>query len=153
MQRVITQRTMQEIENMKLHLNEAETSDDGAEVAQQPLITRDDREKKAFNESVYNYICDHITDANLSVETIADALNMSRATFARKMKQYLDCTPIDFITATRISRAIEYMKQPGDLSISEIAYNSGFNDPRYFSRCFKKHVGMTPSDYVKTIDK
>ncbi|MBP5419033.1 MAG: helix-turn-helix transcriptional regulator [Bacteroidales bacterium] len=153
MQRVITQRTMQEIENMKLHLNEAETSDDGAEVAQQPLITRDDREKKAFNESVYNYICDHIIDANLSVETIADALNMSRATFARKMKQYLDCTPIDFITATRISRAIEYMKQPGDLSISEIAYNSGFNDPRYFSRCFKKHVGMTPSDYIKTIDK
>lgn len=152
MQHLITKRTMQAIENMRLQRNEAkEPENDGVVTKSQQPAEKDDKEKKEFNESVYNYICDHISDPNLTVETIADALHMSRATFARKMKQYLDCTPIDFITATRISRAIEYMKQPEELPISEIAYNSGFNDPRYFSRCFKKHVGMTPSDYVKSI--
>ena len=39
----------------------------------------------------------------------------------------------------------------GEFTIAEIAYQTGFNDPKYFSRSFKKHTGKTPSEYVKQI--
>ncbi|HYQ57790.1 MAG TPA: helix-turn-helix transcriptional regulator, partial [Draconibacterium sp.] len=56
---------------------------------------------------------------------------------------------IDFINTYKLKKGIELIKKK-DQSISKIAYQVGFNDPKYFSRLFKKFYGMNPSDLVST---
>ena len=53
---------------------------------------------------------------------------------------------MNFICQIRIKRAVQLFDS-GEYNISQIAYMTGFNDPKYFSRCFKKIVGVTPSEY------
>jgi AraC-like DNA-binding protein len=53
----------------------------------------------------------------------------------------------DFITSIRLKRAA-YLLSEGLSNISEVAYQVGFNDPKYFSRCFRKQFNITPSEYA-----
>lgn len=62
------------------------------------------------------------------------------------MKKEFGCTPNNYITEKRIDHAYKLLKENPELNISEIAYRCGFSDPKYFSRCFKKNIGRTPSE-------
>lgn len=104
-----------------------------------------------FSRKLLAYLDTHINDSELKVDDLALHLGMNRKLLVKKMKQLFNCTPIDFIIATRITRALQYMQSDKEMSISEIAYNSGFNDPRYFSRCFKKHTGKSPREYLNDL--
>ena len=55
-------------------------------------------------------------------------------------------SPVDFLRHVRIQRAEELIKR-SNYPVSQIAYAVGFSDPKYFSKCFKKETGMTPSEY------
>jgi AraC-like DNA-binding protein len=77
---------------------------------------------------------------------------MGRTVFYNKLKTTLGLTPIDFVQEMRIKRAVQLMKS-SDYTIAEIAYQTGFNDPKYFSRSFKKHLGSSPSEYIRSIRK
>lgn len=57
-------------------------------------------------------------------------------------------TPSEYLRAKRIHRS-EQLLRDGDLTVSEIAYKVGFNNPRYFSKYFQEEYGMTPSQYKK----
>ena len=105
----------------------------------------------AFRRKLLAYLDAHIGDTDLKVEDLASHLGMSRKQLLQKMKTLFNCTPIDFIIANRITRALQYMQGNNEMSIAEIAYCSGFNDPRYFSRCFKKHTGKSPSEYLSKV--
>lgn len=107
---------------------------------------------EAFRKKLYDYLSANIANDKLKVEDVATDMGMSRTIFTAKIKELFGCTAIDLIIATRITRSIQYMEQSPSLTIAEIAYNSGFSDPRYFSRCFKKHIGKSPSDYMKSIE-
>ena len=107
---------------------------------------------ETFRKRLYDYLSENIANDKLKVEDLAVDMGMSRAVFTTKIKELFGCTVIDLIIATRITRAIQYMEQSPSLTVSEIAYNSGFSDPRYFSRCFKKHTGKSPSDYMKQLE-
>jgi AraC-like DNA-binding protein len=114
-----------------------------------PVITPAD---ELFIQEAMAFMEKNMDNAELTIDQFADALNMGRTVFYNKLKTTLGLTPIDFVQEMRIKRAVQLMKS-GDFTIVEIAYQTGFNDPKYFSRSFKKHLGSSPSEYIRSIRK
>ena len=88
----------------------------------------------------------NIANSDFSVEDMAEHLNVSRTQLFRKVKQAYAISPKDYFIKIRMHAAAELL-QYNDSRITEIAYAIGFSDPSYFTRCFVKHYGVTPSDY------
>lgn len=88
----------------------------------------------------------HLADGELQVNDLADEMNMSRATFYRRLKQSFDMSPNDFIHQVRMRRSIEMLTTTDD-TVAQIAYAVGFNNPKYFSKCFRQDFGVTPAEY------
>ncbi|MDD2559078.1 MAG: response regulator [Bacteroidales bacterium] len=114
-----------------------------------PVITPAD---ELFVQEALAFMENNMDNAELTIDQFADALKMGRTVFYNKLKTTLGLTPIDFVQEMRIKRAVQLMKS-GDFTIAEIAYQTGFNDPKYFSRSFKKHLGCNPSEYIRSIRK
>jgi len=74
-----------------------------------------------------------------------------RTVFFNKLKGLTGLAPIEFIRELRIKRAAQYLKS-GEYNISQITYMVGMSDSRYFSKCFKKVYGMTPTEYKKSLE-
>ncbi len=85
---------------------------------------------------------------NISLEQIAKKSNMSISTANRLFNKLLHETPIKYLIRLRINHAVILLKQ-GDLSISDVAYRSGFQDSNYFSLQFKKITGVAPARFRK----
>lgn len=86
----------------------------------------------------------------LTLEEVAEYVHLNPYYFSKVFKQLTGATFIDFLTEVRITQAKKLMGQK-ELSIKEICYLIGYNDPNYFSRVFKKVVGQTPSEYKQSI--
>ncbi|GGA96200.1 helix-turn-helix domain-containing protein [Puia dinghuensis] len=82
--------------------------------------------------------------SNTSVKDLAELSNMTLATFNRRFYALFDDTPANYIKLKRLERAKELL-QVSTLSISEIAFQTGFNDVPHFSRSFKQQFGITPA--------
>ena len=89
---------------------------------------------------------ENISNADIRIEDLAEAVNLGRTVFYGKIKSITGMSPIDFVHHIRIERAEELIAN-SNYPISQISYLTGFSDPKYFSRCFKKDTGMTPSEY------
>lgn len=96
-----------------------------------------------------DYLSSHIGNSELKIEELADAVNLSRSVFYSKLKAKVGMTPVEFLKHIRIQKAEELIVRSNE-SFSQIAYSVGFTDPKYFTKCFKKATGMTPSDYRNT---
>ena len=92
------------------------------------------------------YLEENIANPGLKIDDLAAAVNLGRSVFYGKMKSIVGMTPVDFVRHIRIQRAEELITK-SNYSFSQIAYSIGFSDPKYFSKCFKKETGMTPSEY------
>jgi AraC-like DNA-binding protein len=92
------------------------------------------------------YVEDNINNPDLSVETLSEAMNMSRVHLYKKLLQLTGSTPSEFIRLIRLRRAEQLLRQ-SQLSVAEVSYMVGFNNPRYFSKYFKELYGMMPSQY------
>lgn len=101
-----------------------------------------------FIQRVVDLMEDHISSSWLSVEFLASEMNMSRATFYRRMEDIMQDSPSNFVKQFRLKRAVQLLRQR-KLNISEVSYQTGFKNPRYFSKCFQKEFGMSPSAYLK----
>lgn len=90
-------------------------------------------------------------DSDLDVYALADAMGMSRSLLNEKIQLTLGLSIAQFIRTYRLNVAKEMICNGTnkDMNISEIAYEVGFNDPKYFTRCFTKEFGATPSDLFK----
>ena len=108
-----------------------------------PQVTRLD---EAFMQKVVDFIEHNIDNANLEIEEVAAHVCLSRTVFYRKLKSIVGMTPVEFIREIRLKRA-EQLIVSSDYTFSQIAYMTGFADPKYFGKCFKKATGMTPSEY------
>lgn len=89
---------------------------------------------------------------DISMEHIAECVNLSPHYFSKLFKQHAGETFIDHITGLRIKEAKQLIEQQR-LSLKEICYEVGYKDPNYFSRVFKKATGITPSEYRQQIEK
>lgn len=101
-----------------------------------------------FVKKLIKIIEDNIDDNLLSVEFLALEVGMSRANLYRKLQVIVNDTPVNFIKKIKLKRAAQLLER-GDLYISEIAYMTGFNNQKYFSKCFSKEYNMNPTQYVK----
>ena len=102
---------------------------------------------KQFLDRVKQYLEARYADSELSVELFAEAMGMSRMQFHRKLKALMNQSGVELIRSFRLEKAKELLKQSG-LTVAEIAYAVGFEDPAYFGRVFRKQVGETPSAYA-----
>ena len=92
------------------------------------------------------YVEDNINNPDLSVESLSEAMNMSRVHLYKKLLMLTGSTPSEFIRLIRLRRAEQLLRQ-SQLSVAEVSYMVGFNNPRYFSKYFKEMYGMMPSQY------
>jgi AraC-like DNA-binding protein len=99
-----------------------------------------------FVEHLMLIMNENIENIDLNIDFLASKLNMSRTVFFNKLKSLTGYSPVEFVREIRFERAAQYIKDT-NLTVSEISYKVGIDDPRYFSRCFKLKFGQTPSEY------
>jgi len=98
------------------------------------------------------YIKDHLTEKNISVETLARVACMSTSHFYKQFKNTLGISPIDYINSERIKLSKQlFANSDGNIKISDVAFLSGFNSVSYFNRQFKKYELMSPTTYLKAL--
>lgn len=124
---------------------EAEPAEKKVYRLEMPEIVNPDEEMMS---RLMNFIEENIGDADLRIEDLADAVNLGRSAFYGKLKSIVGMTPVDFLRHLRIQHA-EYLIVNSTQNFSQIAYAVGFSDPKYFSKCFKKETGFTPSEFRK----
>jgi signal transduction histidine kinase/ligand-binding sensor domain-containing protein/DNA-binding response OmpR family regulator len=91
-----------------------------------------------------------IDNPDFSVEDLSREMCMSRVTFYRKIISLTGRPPLEFIRSIRLKRAVQLLEKSG-MSIAEIAYEVGFNDPKIFTKFFKEEFNMLPSQYISNI--
>jgi signal transduction histidine kinase/ligand-binding sensor domain-containing protein/DNA-binding response OmpR family regulator len=97
-------------------------------------------------EKAIKYVEDNMSRTELSVEELSRELGMSRVHLYKKLLQITGKTPIEFIRVIRLKRAAQLLRE-SQLHVSEVAFEVGFNNPKYFSRYFKDEFGVLPSVY------
>ena len=102
-----------------------------------------------FIKRLDGIIISNISDSNLSVDTLAVNMNMSRSTLYRKISSITNLSPNDLINITRLKKAAELLKT-GSYKIYQIAEMVGFNSQVSFGRSFQRQFNMTPSEYAKS---
>lgn len=85
-------------------------------------------------------------DKELTVEKIAEQLHLGRTMFYKKVRGTTGYTPNEYIRVIRLRKAAELLRS-GEKNVSEVAYAVGFDNPYYFSKCFKDQFGVPPSQY------
>lgn len=90
------------------------------------------------------YIHRHYADSGLNVAALAELYGTSTTYFRRVFKQTCGVLPLKYVQNLRLKRAEDLLKS-GYYTVSEAAYATGFSDPKYFSRFFKKERGVAPS--------
>lgn len=101
-----------------------------------------------FLDKFTAYLEENMTNETLSVEMLAGEMGMSTSSLYRKVKGLSGLSPVDFIKITRLKKAVLLM-QNGEIRINEIAFQTGFSSPAYFSTCFQKQYGKAPSEFMK----
>lgn len=90
----------------------------------------------------------HLSDLEFDTTVFVQEMKMSRSTLNEKLKQLTDMTPLAFISSIRLQAAFRLLEEKKKIRVSELAYSVGFNDPKYFSQCFKKKFGFLPKEHI-----
>ena len=101
-----------------------------------------------FMQRLLDTVEKHISDEKFSVEQLGHEFGMSPSQINRKLKAIINQSAVEFIRSIRMQRALELLKSD-KATIAEIAYETGFREPAYFSRVFKNHFGYSPSEVKK----
>lgn len=103
----------------------------------------------ALMERVMKYMNEHLTDPDLNVEKLTEDVGISRAQLHRKLKEIAGVSAGEFIRNLRLEQAARLIEE-GQINITQVAYSVGFSNQTHFSTVFKKHYGMSPSEYAET---
>ncbi len=101
-----------------------------------------------FLRDAIKIVEDNLGNFDFTHEQLIDKMNTSKSTLYRKIKSLTELAPSDFIRNIRLKHACLMLKSDTG-NISDIAYATGFNDPKYFSTCFKAEFGLSPREFVK----
>ena len=103
---------------------------------------------KDFLEKAIKIVEESVRISDFNATDFYQAMNMSQPTLYRKIKSMTNLSPNEFIRNIKFKLACKLLVER-KLSVSEVAYELGFTDSRYFSTVFKKEIGMSPSEYIK----
>jgi len=96
---------------------------------------------------IFNFVKDHFKE-QITLETVAELANMTVPSFCRYFKKIANKTFTQFVNEYRITHAMKLLaEQP--MSITEVCFDSGFNNFSYFNKTFKEHTQKSPSQYRK----
>lgn len=109
-----------------------------------------DQESEQIN-NVINYLLSHYKE-DIELQTIAEVANYSEAAFCRFIKKRTRKTFSELLNEVRIAQACELLRNR-DLNISQVCFESGYNNVSNFNRQFKKITGTTPKSYLKKFNK
>ena len=120
-----------------------------------PTDTEEQEEDEPANVSLFitrfkEVVEARLEDSDVGVEELAAAVNVSKSTLSRKLKSVSGKSPLDFIRIQKMRQAQLWL-QDKDRNVTEIAISLGYSDRKYFTSCFKKEFGMTPTDYRKEV--
>jgi DNA-binding response OmpR family regulator len=105
-----------------------------------------------FVQDALSIVEKNISNAGFSVEELSRALLLSRAAVYKRLFVLTGKTPIEFIRTLRLQRAAQLLEKT-NMTVAEVAYETGFNNPKYFSKYFKAEYGKLPSAYQSDIKK
>ena len=114
------------------------------EVEEPALSGADQRLLKEITEAIEV----HMIDSEFNVTTLQEVVGMGGKQLYRKLKAMTGKTPVEYIREIRMHKASLMLKE-GKFSVSEVMYTVGFTNSSYFSKCFSKTFGMTPTEYMK----
>lgn len=103
-----------------------------------------DEEINPLIQQLLDCIKKNYGNSDYSFNDIAKDLGFSKSTLTRRLKSLIDKSPIEILSEFRLHKAKSLLSE-GKMSVSEIAYEVGFNDPSYFSRKYKDYFGTSPS--------
>ena len=116
-----------------------------AKVATPPEIIVEERDKQLL-DMMNRWLSDHLSSPSLSVDEMAEAMGYRRSIFFRKVKALTGQTPADYIRTLRMNRAAELLREE-TITVAEVAYKVGINEPHYFTKVFKQQFGISPKKY------
>ena len=111
-----------------------------------PLPEGKSDKDKEFTEKLNVVLENNLGNYDFSVNDFARQMKVGRTVFYKKVKDLTGYSPNEYIRILRMKKAAELL-QKGDLTVSEVSYKVGINDPFYFSKCFKSQFGVAPSMY------
>lgn len=101
-----------------------------------------------FLERLQKVLDEQVTNSEFSASVFCEAMGVSRMQLHRKLKALTGYATTEFIRNQRLKLAKQLIEQD-KISISEVGYTVGFNDPSYFSKCFKQEFGQSPTEFLK----
>jgi AraC-like DNA-binding protein len=107
-----------------------------------------DSEERQFVNHFRELLEERLGDSTLSVEALGEELGVSRVQLYRRIKNATQCTPVELLKMARLKRASELLSTTS-LTVSEVAYRTGFTSPSYFAKCYKAEFGMSPTEVGK----
>lgn len=105
-----------------------------------------------FVQKAVSIVEENIGNPDFLVEDLCKEMGMSRVYFYKKTLALTDKTPSEFIRFIRLKRAADLLEK-SQMFVNEIAFQVGFNDPKYFRKYFKEEFGVTPNEYKKNVSK
>ena len=116
----------------------------GTETVNDEVVINDiDRD---FLARVSKLVDENIDNSHFCIQDVTTSLGISRSLLHVKMKSLLNTSMGDFIKKRRLEKACQLLRS--GKNVSETAYMTGFSDPNYFSKAFKKHFGKSPTEYI-----
>lgn len=109
-----------------------------------PGISVVEKSDQNFIRQLFDHINMNISNVNFNIDKLSKEMGLSRAQLYRKINSMSSTSPVQFLRDIRLRYALNLIKDR-ELTISEIAYEMGFSNPSYFSKCFKKKYGISPS--------
>jgi len=122
-------------------INDMSGTEEGGGSALEKLHPMD----RKFVEKLYSIIDANISDEDFNITVLGKELGMSRTSFYSKIKALFGDTPQNFLSSYRLEKAMALLKA-GYMNVSEVAYGVGFGTLAGFSKSFKKHFGVSPSE-------
>lgn len=134
--------------NNIVDIKEDTSAREALQKAQEMTLT--DRE---FLQRCTKSVNSHIADCEYSHQTMMADVGASHATLYRKLKALTGMDATSFIRSIRMKSACQILAHEPDIRIGELAERVGYNNPKYFSSCFKNEFGITPSEFQKNPER
>ncbi len=122
------------------------------EIISKPKVNQEQTQDEIFLSNIVSKINSRLEDPNFKIEELADSLHMGYSTLYRKCQSLTGHSLVDFVRLLRLKKAALLITKYG-YNISEASFMTGFNDPKYFSKCFKKQFKKTPGLFKKEAQK
>lgn len=111
-----------------------------------PEVEIDELDKKLLDE-IKKTIEENMVDSDFNVSILQEKMGMGNKQLYRKLKALTGQSPVEYIRDMRMQKAAKLLKA-GKFSVSEVMYTVGFSNSSYFSKCFSKAFGMTPTEFM-----